>query len=255
MQADHALEEVSGQLREAGLSADIEVSVGERITIRKIGGDPIPLPPPNESIRIYNPEDIDQAWIFHEQDLWLFSYAKEVPGPGPHDLKHVVKTPKEMVAFIVSFFMGTPVTIDRWIIPLHRHPELNEERLRHLIAHAQPPMEQGTREPDLSEERAEARRILRCTPWWDTASQAAWERLRADESVPLESENPSCAETLFVRRDQSEAFLLRDKHCPSCHQEVLVRTGWSLDWQARYLCLRCRQSSHRSFYRIFPPFC
>jgi hypothetical protein len=78
-------------------------------------------------------------------------------------------------------------------------------------------MEPETGEPDLaSEERAEARHILRCTPWWDAAHQTAWERLIADECIPLEPENPSSTETLFVRCDQSEVLLLQDKRCPSC---------------------------------------
>lgn len=251
MQAEKMLEEISRRLREVGVHAS---SPRKRlhydgIFVLRASG------PPNE-MGLYNSDDVDQAEIWSVQNRWLFYYGKAIPGPGPHDFEYGVNTVEEIVTFTRHFFLGEPVMLDGWLAPLHRHPEWSEEAVRECIARAQPEWEPNRHTQPLVTNIPPGFQKLRSGrnlgfDMRDPAREEIWKQKDfALQAVALEPENLASTHMLSLRRDLSDAILYKDRHCPSCHHESLLRTGWTIDWQARYVCTRCGQLSQRHYHTI-----
>lgn len=190
----------------------------------------------------------DSAWIWPLQDQWLFHYARSIPGPGPDDFEWGFSTPEEIIPFTQQFFLGQPVSLEEWLIPLHRHPEWNMERVRHSIAHALPLSEEAWHQT-FSQALADRHRLFRESDHCQTRRprEVKWEEWFACLFVAIEHDNPLHEETLYLRRDLEQAFLVKDKHCPSCPTSNLLRIGWNSYWQPTYFCSSCQQERRRSF--------
>lgn len=76
-----------------------------------------------------------QIYVSKENDF-VFEHWKYTPGPGPDDFICSYKDPVEFKEAITSFYFGGPTILNDWIIPCHKHPELNISEVESVIAKA-----------------------------------------------------------------------------------------------------------------------
>jgi hypothetical protein len=67
---------------------------------------------------------------------WVFQEWEMIPGPGRDDFRIVYQSHAEYARAVENFVSGSPTTIDGWIVPLHKHPELTLEGVQYAIADA-----------------------------------------------------------------------------------------------------------------------
>lgn len=208
------VEEITQQLQEAGLRVDAPFGPyrgwAEMLVCREMEQDPTGIHLASE-----------MGIISFATNRWYFRVWKSTPGPGPMDFEHEVTSVGELVALVRQFFLGESLTIEGWVVPMHRHPEWNESHLRLAIAQAQPlPFSTWKQVRQRAQEHYD--RLLReshpgLTNHPRTVSWHEWYQCLF---VPLvrwslaDHERPSHGETLWIRRDLREAYLVQKPEAP-----------------------------------------
>ncbi|MBI1257647.1 MAG: hypothetical protein GC204_09265 [Chloroflexi bacterium] len=144
--------------------------------------------------------------LYFENNLWVFRVWDATPGPGPEDFAYGYQDLDRVVDAVVNFYEGEPTSIGDWLVPLHRHPYLEIEAVRHSIGLAKVIPENGFN--DLKNERtakfhAENNAKL-STQWLILDRPQAIMRLQFIECRHV----TDAKRTLFLRRDAGEAYLV-----------------------------------------------
>lgn len=153
----------------------------------------------------------ERGIIRHVANHWHFFVWNSVPGPGPADFEHRVTEAGELLSVVLQFFLGEPLTIEGWVVPKHRHPEWNESHLRLAIAQAQPLSHSAWTQVY---QRAKKRYSSLLTS--SRLSTVSWNEWYRCLFVPLvkrplaDHEHPSHEETLWIRRDLREVYLVQE---------------------------------------------
>lgn len=71
-----------------------------------------------------------------EDNLWYFDRQDYIPGPGRDDFGKGYDTEDEALAAAQEYFTGEPTIVDGWVVPFHRHPELDKSLTRNAIQFA-----------------------------------------------------------------------------------------------------------------------
>ena len=209
-----AVREIACQLREAGLIveppfgpylgwADLIVFSGKEIH--------------PEGITSYRERGILSSLANH----WRFLVWNSVPGPGPADFEHSVTSAGELVAVVLQFFLGEPLLIEGWVVPTHRHLEWSESHLRLAMAQAHPLSHSAwTQVSHRAREhynRLLGESHLGLTNHPRSVSWNEWYQCLFVSLVrrPLaDHERLSHEETLWIRRDLREAYLVQEPSAP-----------------------------------------
>jgi hypothetical protein len=70
-------------------------------------------------------------------DNWILHSWKGHPGPLIDDFIADFQTLDAVLEAISAYYFGNSTIINSWIVPLHQHPELDEERVRRALTQAQ----------------------------------------------------------------------------------------------------------------------
>ncbi|HLZ59011.1 MAG TPA: hypothetical protein VKR06_18870 [Ktedonosporobacter sp.] len=213
MEPSAMLSEIARQLRQAGLEARLWPFKGNQALIAEAFS-------PNDhrfnfSNRACIIESLGDQWIFHHEGIGT---PPGGIGPSSDQIEYPVSTPEEIIAITLQFYLGKPLLIEEWIVPLHRHPEWNEHDLRHLLAHVQPlsPNAWDQVYAHSWETSESLRKRLR------QGQPVAWQEWLACWFVFIQHQT-RVDDTLCLRRDLQEAFHVREM-CPWCQQESLTGT-------------------------------
>ncbi len=161
---------------------------------------------PSSGMKFYNAP----CTIIRHQQQWLFQIRDMLAGLGAKGLDYVMASPEEMIAFTLNYCLGQPQRIEGWSVPNHRHPEWTEQRLRHAIAHARPLATAAWKELQ-KESQVQYTRLIhesdpRVTKPPKDIPRDEW---YACVFVPIEPEDASCQETLWLRRDLQVSYRIK----------------------------------------------
>jgi hypothetical protein len=78
----------------------------------------------------------DAGRIYHENDQWCFMKWDCCPGPGLEDIDMPIGSLASAVQILITYYFGEPTIINQWLIPLHKHPEWDVERLSVALENA-----------------------------------------------------------------------------------------------------------------------
>ncbi len=203
------VEEISRQLQGAGLTVVAPHGPYLGWTMRVLADGQTD---PRTGITVYG----EQCLIGYSESQWIFRVWNSVPGPDPESLEHLVATPEEIVTITLQFFMGEPLTIEGWQVPKHRHPEWNEHQLRLAIAHAQPLSPIAWAQVRQRAQVRYNRLFLENHLNSPNPRTAFWNEWYSCLFVPIRrfltpSEKPSHEETLWIRRDLLEVYLVQEQ--------------------------------------------
>jgi hypothetical protein len=67
-----------------------------------------------------------------EKNQWYIARREYIPGPRDEEFE-VFQSFEDGIKTVIEYFKGQPTLINKWVVPLHRHPELSEEDVRHAI--------------------------------------------------------------------------------------------------------------------------
>lgn len=70
------------------------------------------------------------------EEPWVFKKWDYCPGPSLEDFAIRYHSRRDYLRAVLRYYFGSPRTIDGWIIPLHKHPELTLPGVKHAIADA-----------------------------------------------------------------------------------------------------------------------
>ena len=68
--------------------------------------------------------------IFQKEGKWFFQRWVYTPGPGPDDVVYESNDLRQTADVAIRYYCGSPLILEGWIFPLHKHPEWEEEVLR-----------------------------------------------------------------------------------------------------------------------------
>lgn len=88
---------------------------------------------PNERLRVWR-ESADLLDISRFNTGWRVERWEHVPGPGPDDFSVAFATLDETLLAVWGYFFGKPISIDGWIIPMHRRPFWTLGRVQYCLA-------------------------------------------------------------------------------------------------------------------------
>jgi hypothetical protein len=74
--------------------------------------------------------------VYQDGDRWTIEVWERVPGPDESDFRATFPTLDQALSAAHQFYFGQPTLIGDWNVPLHRHPELLQVPLEHVIAQA-----------------------------------------------------------------------------------------------------------------------
>ena len=74
--------------------------------------------------------------LYFENGLWIFRVWDHVPGPGPDDFAYGYEDLDRAVDAVLDYYQGEPTRIGVWWVPLHRHPYLDIDAVRHCVNEA-----------------------------------------------------------------------------------------------------------------------
>lgn len=147
------------------------------------------------------PTDI-APYLFLQNNAWVFEAWDSVPGPGEDDFICTYTSREDAVKAVTAYLYGEPTTVDDWVVPLHRHPEIHLKGVQHALANAVNISQEAFE--GIAERRRE--RILRYYSFherginrWQQALQYQFLSLvhRADPSILLR-----------LRRDMQETYIV-----------------------------------------------
>jgi hypothetical protein len=134
---------------------------------------------------------------------WLFFKWAYAPGPGPHDLAYLAPTLELGVAVALNYYAGSPVLIDGWQVPLHKHPEWRPETVAERVAAARRgDAAMWARQLEHTDRR---HAFLFGAP--DGRTAHSWPEI-AGVSWTCMRHGASADEILWLRRDLSEAWIV-----------------------------------------------
>lgn len=144
--------------------------------------------------------------IYSEKGHWGFRKWDYAPGPGPDDIDFQTETLEQAVYALLNYYLGKPMILNKWIIPIHKHPEWDAERLIAVVKSG----------------------ISITLDEWETIhSEYVNKRIKL-RSYPLaeifaclfnpiaHSEDSSLI--LYLRRDLNAAYIVRSSHERSLHE-------------------------------------
>lgn len=160
-------------------------------------------PDAEEAISIYN----TRCMISFREGQWRLTVEDGMAGPGPQGLEHFLASLEEVISFALAYCQGAPSEIAGWLVPLHRHPEWDEARVRHAITHARQ-ISAAEWDRTLHEARAEYNRLVHASHprLTEHPRPIAWDEWYACLFVCIAPADPACAETLWLRRDLQAAY-------------------------------------------------
>ena len=74
--------------------------------------------------------------LYQTKQRWVFEMWERIPGPDESDFICSFLSLEDAVKAIQAFYFGSPTTMDGWLIPLHRHPELCQADVQYAIQNA-----------------------------------------------------------------------------------------------------------------------
>lgn len=127
------LEDAVLRLEANGLYTNWGKGGGIRLSERRVQSVKISNIPPVIPFA-FNYQHHDQiSHLFYEENLWRFVYWRWVAGPGPEDFSVEFEHLSEAIKTIKNFYSGEPLVVEGWIIPFHRHPELDTDTIIYTI--------------------------------------------------------------------------------------------------------------------------
>jgi hypothetical protein len=151
------------------------------------------IPIEDSTLVLYQPADSDD-WVLR---MWEY-----VPGPGPTDFVCSFRSPDEAIAAVTDFFFGTPTTINKWMFPLHRHPELKEKQEAILQAIKRAPTVSPAEFKQIQEQNWQ---VELNKDWGDQI----WERAFASQFLCIPHQHDSRL-MLQLRRDLQIAYIVSE---------------------------------------------
>jgi hypothetical protein len=74
--------------------------------------------------------------IFRYDESWELYLRGPIPGPGADSFSKEYFTNREALDAALNYFTGEPTLVDSWLVPFHKHPELNPDRVHQVIQSA-----------------------------------------------------------------------------------------------------------------------
>lgn len=74
--------------------------------------------------------------LYQAKQRWVFELWERVPGPDESDFICRFPSFEDAVQAVQTFYFGSPTTMDGWLLPLHRHPELSRADVQYAIENA-----------------------------------------------------------------------------------------------------------------------
>ena len=125
---------------------------------------------------------------------WGMGQRRYIPGPGPTDFEKHYASEDQVLDAALEYFIGEPTIVDGWVVPFHRHPELDKDQTLNAIHNAT--------EITVSEfEYVQKLRFLATSG--DDFWSRAFKRLFLD--FPHQTNEQL---VLYLRRDAQEAFIV-----------------------------------------------
>ena len=137
--------------------------------------------------------------LYQATQRWMFEMWERVPGPDESDFICSFPSLEDAIKAIQAFYFGLPTSMDGWLIPLHRHPELSQADVQYAIENAVNVGEDGF------EGIAERRRLritgnrIFGTDRWMLALQCQFLTIKHGTKTNL---------VLRLRRDLQEAYIV-----------------------------------------------
>jgi hypothetical protein len=142
------------------------------------------------------PEEMSQLYLDDSQ--WVFTNWQSVPGPGMNDFQCEFDTLEQSAEVAEQYYFGQPLIIDGWVVPLHRHPELN-------------PLVAETAIANVSEMAGEAFMVLKKqmfeSIWGFPPGSLRYEKVLQSTFLSIRHATDDSV-TLCLRRDGAEAYII-----------------------------------------------
>lgn len=148
-----------------------------------------------------NDQALPDCYIYwFTNDTWQLSVWEGHPGPRTDDFVRVFPSFDTAMEAVMAFYFGTPLTIQEWVVPLHRHPELEEAQVRTAIMKATLITKSNLKH--VQDELVTDAKAHGLTSHWDIAWASDF-LCFAHESDPHR--------TCWMRRNMSEAYIVDDR--------------------------------------------
>lgn len=131
--------------------------------------------------------------VKNDKGSWVMKQRRFIPGPGPHDFTKAYDTENEALAAALEYFTGEPTLIDGWLVPFHRHPELDKNQTISAIQSAKTVI---TSEFEAIQDQ---RKLAVGDEWFRRAYEWHFLEVRHQTNEQL---------VLYLRRDGQEAFVV-----------------------------------------------
>jgi hypothetical protein len=176
-----------------------EHEVGDEFNFIGWSGD---SPESNTTIKLSDRRGL----LYLENDLWVFRVWDYTPGPGPDDFAYGYQELDHAVNAALNFYQGEPTSIGDWLVPLHRHPYLEIDTVRHMVGAAKTIPENAF--GDLKKERlAKFSAENKANSAHGSLTVARPEAMMRLQFIECPSVTDA-RRTLFLRRDAEEAYVV-----------------------------------------------
>jgi hypothetical protein len=146
--------------------------------------------------------------IYYEKEQWGFRKWDYCPGPGPDDIDFQSESLEMITQVDLNYYFGEPTILNKWVLPVHKHPEWDIARLHRALNTATQislPQWQSIRE-----EAVANRNRLHPLGTMLQIFACSFNPIAHSEDSNL---------TLYLRRDLAEAFIVASQ------DEFLMRQG------------------------------
>jgi len=86
---------------------------------------------------IIAPKEKREMYVFPRDGKWILDFWHCTPGPGENDFRYYCSSLDEVKEVVLEFYFGQTTLINTWVVPLHRHPELDLNKVELVIHKAE----------------------------------------------------------------------------------------------------------------------
>lgn len=142
----------------------------------------------------------DVSRVYPHEGTWRFERWLSTPGPGPDDIVYEATSLSDAIEVAIRFYCGTPLEIEGWVFPIHRHPEWDPNLIREAYANAHTLTSGEWQDIRLDYYEAYKRAVRELKPEWPDYPELTFRPINHRSRTDL---------VLWLRRDCRAVYIVR----------------------------------------------